>query len=41
MTIKKLTTAQLKAVTGGSRVTVLGKPSTNVAQCLFSFFKKC
>nr|BAK55674.1 DuqF [Enterococcus durans] len=41
MKIKKITDQQLKTVMGGSGTTILGKPATDVAKCLLSFFKKC
>ncbi|EAK9357335.1 EntF family bacteriocin induction factor [Listeria monocytogenes] len=41
LNVKECSEKKLKQVKGGNKSVIKGNPSSNLAQCVFSFFKKC
>lgn len=39
--IKICSEKKLKKIQGGNKSLIKGSPSSNLAKCVFSFFKKC
>lgn len=39
--LKECSEKKLKQIQGGNKSVIKGNPASNLAQCVFSFFKKC